>query len=220
MLARVRSSLLQGIDALPCEVEVDCDPTAIERKPLIVGLPDAAVKESLERVWAASTATNAIDPRPGRDWPDELTTFYRNWPITLRPHQHPRSDMDEVCNKVSFMFGQPYQEPSFSRGQVRAGGPGQGNNPNAGSYLVAAPGDNVLINLVGPTGWKMPQGTQLLVIVSQANSPGSGQGFSPFAGGNNVSYQLTAPMMGDGVTVNAFLIVLPPALYSRFICGF
>jgi len=53
MLARVRSSLLQGIDALPCEVEVDCDPTAIERKPLIVGLPDAAVKESLERVWAA-----------------------------------------------------------------------------------------------------------------------------------------------------------------------
>ncbi|VAX39417.1 hypothetical protein MNBD_PLANCTO03-2423, partial [hydrothermal vent metagenome] len=49
MLARVRSSLLQGIDALPCEVEVDFDPTAIE-KQLIVGLPDAAVKESLERV--------------------------------------------------------------------------------------------------------------------------------------------------------------------------
>ena len=53
MLARIRSSLLQGIDALPCEVEVDHDPTAIDKPPLIVGLPDAAVKESLERVRSA-----------------------------------------------------------------------------------------------------------------------------------------------------------------------
>lgn len=52
MLARIRSSLLQGIDALPCDVEVDIDPTGID-KALIVGLPDAAVKESLERVRAA-----------------------------------------------------------------------------------------------------------------------------------------------------------------------
>ena len=107
---------------------------------------------------------------------------------------------------------QPYQEPSFSPGQVRAGGPGQGNNPNAGSYLVAAPGDNVFINLVGPTGWKMPQGTQLQVIVSQANSPATGQGFSPFAGGNNVSYQLTAPMLPDGVTMQFQLPSIPATL--------
>ena len=64
MLARVRSSLLQGIDALPCEVEVDFDPTAIE-KQLIVGLPDAAVKESLERVGAA-LGNSGYYPPPGR----------------------------------------------------------------------------------------------------------------------------------------------------------
>ncbi len=64
MLARIRSGLLQGIDALPCEVEVDFDPTAIERA-LIVGLPDAAVKESLERVRTALTNSGYFPP-PGR----------------------------------------------------------------------------------------------------------------------------------------------------------
>ena len=62
MLARVRSSLLQGIDALPCEVEIDYDPTAIDKFPLIVGLPDAAVKESLERVRSAMTNSGYYPP--------------------------------------------------------------------------------------------------------------------------------------------------------------
>lgn len=58
MLARVQSYLLQGIDALPCEVEIDVDETAGggsdgQGRALIVGLPDAAVKESLERVRSA-----------------------------------------------------------------------------------------------------------------------------------------------------------------------
>lgn len=58
MLARVQSYLLSGIDALPCEVEVDYDegaalPEGGKRAPQVVGLPDAAVKESVERVRAA-----------------------------------------------------------------------------------------------------------------------------------------------------------------------
>ena len=61
MLARIRSSLLQGIDALPCDVEVDLDPTDT-RKELIVGLPDAAVKESLERVKAALMNSGFFPP--------------------------------------------------------------------------------------------------------------------------------------------------------------
>lgn len=52
MVARIRSFLLFGIDALPCEVEVDIDQGALEKETL-VGLPDAAVRESLERVRAA-----------------------------------------------------------------------------------------------------------------------------------------------------------------------
>ncbi|MDX2018182.1 MAG: YifB family Mg chelatase-like AAA ATPase [Planctomycetota bacterium] len=52
MLSRVQSYLLAGIDAQPCEVEVDFDETAQDRAS-VVGLPDAAVKESLERVRSA-----------------------------------------------------------------------------------------------------------------------------------------------------------------------
>ncbi len=53
MLARVQSYLLSGIDALPCEVEVDFDNTSTDTRELIVGLPDAGVKEALQRVRAA-----------------------------------------------------------------------------------------------------------------------------------------------------------------------
>lgn len=52
MLARIQSALLQGIDALPCEVEVDHDEVGLNQSA-IVGLPDAAVRESLDRVKAA-----------------------------------------------------------------------------------------------------------------------------------------------------------------------
>ncbi len=52
MVARVQSYLIQGIDAEPCEVEVDLDDEGLD-KQLVVGLPDAAVKESLERVRTA-----------------------------------------------------------------------------------------------------------------------------------------------------------------------
>lgn len=52
MIARIESCLLRGIDASPCEIEVDIDMRALE-KQTIVGLPDAAVKESLERIRAA-----------------------------------------------------------------------------------------------------------------------------------------------------------------------
>jgi len=54
MLAKVHAFVLQGIDAIPCEVEVDHAEKA-ERlpKPAIVGLADTAVKESLDRIRSA-----------------------------------------------------------------------------------------------------------------------------------------------------------------------
>lgn len=52
MLARLHSVTLEGIDAVICEVEVDVSRGGFE-KPMIVGLPDAAVKESIERVHSA-----------------------------------------------------------------------------------------------------------------------------------------------------------------------
>src|SRR5437868_5941981 len=62
MLARVQSYLLQGIDALACEVEVDTD-LSDEAKQFIVGLPDASVKESMERVKSALANSGYFFPK-------------------------------------------------------------------------------------------------------------------------------------------------------------
>ena len=47
-LARVESSVLCGIDAVPCTVEVDAVDTGLQ-KTTLVGLAQAATKESVER---------------------------------------------------------------------------------------------------------------------------------------------------------------------------
>ncbi len=52
MINRVDSFILQGVDAIPCEIEVDLSPSGLP-KTTVVGLPDAAVKESVERVRTA-----------------------------------------------------------------------------------------------------------------------------------------------------------------------
>ena len=52
MLARLQSVTLEGINGVICEVEVDVARGGFE-KTIIVGLPDAAVKESSERVKSA-----------------------------------------------------------------------------------------------------------------------------------------------------------------------
>lgn len=49
MLAQLRTFSLVGIEALPVEVEVDISPGALP-KTVLVGLPEAAVKESTHRV--------------------------------------------------------------------------------------------------------------------------------------------------------------------------
>ncbi len=51
MLARIHSAAIIGVDAYPVEIEVDI--TRGEEAYLIVGLPDAAVRESRERVRSA-----------------------------------------------------------------------------------------------------------------------------------------------------------------------
>jgi magnesium chelatase family protein len=52
MLARLHSVTLEGIEGILCEVEVDVARGGFE-KTIIVGLPDTAVKESVERVKSA-----------------------------------------------------------------------------------------------------------------------------------------------------------------------
>jgi len=62
MLARLHSVTLEGIKGIVCEVEVDVARGGFD-KPLIVGLPDTAVKESIERVRSAIVNT-------GHNYPD------------------------------------------------------------------------------------------------------------------------------------------------------
>jgi magnesium chelatase family protein len=52
MISRVHSFVLQGIDAISCEIEADLSPVGLP-KTTVVGLPDVAVKESMERVRTA-----------------------------------------------------------------------------------------------------------------------------------------------------------------------
>ncbi len=52
MLAKVHSGALQGVEALPVEVEVNTNEEG-DAKTIVVGLPDTAVKESIDRVFSA-----------------------------------------------------------------------------------------------------------------------------------------------------------------------
>ncbi|MEK6643659.1 MAG: YifB family Mg chelatase-like AAA ATPase [Planctomycetota bacterium] len=54
MLSRLQSVTLVGIEAIPCEIEVNVATRGFANAQ-IVGLPDAAVKESLERIRTAVT---------------------------------------------------------------------------------------------------------------------------------------------------------------------
>ncbi len=49
MLAKLNTFSLLGIEAVPVEVEVDVSPSGLP-KTVLVGLPEAAVKESTHRV--------------------------------------------------------------------------------------------------------------------------------------------------------------------------
>ncbi len=63
MLATIRSGAVVGVDAVPVEIEVNAgggDP-----KTIIVGLPDTAVRESIDRVWTA-LANSGFPPPRGR----------------------------------------------------------------------------------------------------------------------------------------------------------
>jgi magnesium chelatase family protein len=62
MLARLHSVTLDGIEGVICEVEVDVGRGGFD-KSIIVGLPDAAVKESTERVRSAIVNSGYKHPK-------------------------------------------------------------------------------------------------------------------------------------------------------------
>ncbi len=87
MLARLKTFTLLGIEAMPVDVEVDLSPAAMP-KTILVGLPDAAVKESTHRVERAIVNSGYIRPQdrvvinlaPG-DLPKQAPSF--DLPVAL-----------------------------------------------------------------------------------------------------------------------------------------
>ena len=63
MLSKVHAAALRGVEALPVEVEVHVGPG--EERIIVVGLPDAAVRESVDRVSTALTSSGYQLP-PGK----------------------------------------------------------------------------------------------------------------------------------------------------------
>jgi magnesium chelatase family protein len=63
MLATIYSGAVQGVDAYEVEIEVDAGHG--EPRVVVVGLPDAAVKESSDRVWTA-LVNSGFSPPMGR----------------------------------------------------------------------------------------------------------------------------------------------------------
>ncbi len=61
MLSRVWSSAVHGVDALPIEIETHLEPGL--PRWTVVGLPDGAVRESRDRVWAALKNAGLPTPR-------------------------------------------------------------------------------------------------------------------------------------------------------------
>jgi magnesium chelatase family protein len=62
VLAKLQTFSLLGIDALPVEVEVDVSPGALP-KTVLVGLPEAAVKESSHRIERALVNSGFLKPQ-------------------------------------------------------------------------------------------------------------------------------------------------------------
>lgn len=87
MLASLKTFTLLGIEAMPVEVEVDLSPAAMP-KTTLVGLPEAAVKESTHRVERAIVNSGFIRPQdrvvinlaPG-DLPKQAPSF--DLPVAL-----------------------------------------------------------------------------------------------------------------------------------------
>ena len=87
MLAKLHTFSLLGIEALPVEVEVDVADSALP-KTVLVGLPEAAVKESTHRVERALVNSGFIRPNSRvvinlapADLPKQAASF--DLPITL-----------------------------------------------------------------------------------------------------------------------------------------
>ena len=107
MLARLKTFTLLGIEAMPVDVEVDISPAAMP-KTVLVGLPDAAVKESTHRVERAIVNSGFTRPydrvvinlAPG-DLPKQAASF--DLPVALGVLAERRQLQSEIIKKYTLI---------------------------------------------------------------------------------------------------------------------
>lgn len=80
MLSRVNSGALLGVEALPVEVEVNSGEKG-DRRTFICGLPDAAVKESINRVSSAMANSGFVMPMTKMTVNLAPGDIKKEWPI-------------------------------------------------------------------------------------------------------------------------------------------
>jgi len=88
-LARIHAAAVLGVQAVPVEVEVNVTGSKDDKfQPSIVGLPDAAVRESLDRVTTALVNSGLSSPTNSR-WLVNLvpSSFVLKRMITLANNQ-------------------------------------------------------------------------------------------------------------------------------------
>src|SRR5438045_9272025 len=102
MLAVLHTFSLLGIDAVPVEVEVDVSPGALP-KTVLVGLPEAAVKESTHRVERALVNSGFMRPQDRivinlapAELPKQAASF--DLPITLGISTGSGQITSELCD--------------------------------------------------------------------------------------------------------------------------
>ena len=115
MLAKLHTYSLLGIEALPVEVEVDISPGALPKTQL-VGLPEAAVRESTHRVARAIVNSGFIRPSdrvvinlaPG-DLPKQAASFgcRGDAPHFCPEFAHSPAPNFRTCTKMSSIFVDP-----------------------------------------------------------------------------------------------------------------
>jgi len=89
MLARIHSAAILGVDAYPVQVEVDV--SFGERGMTIVGLPDVAVRESVQRVEAPASASPSTSRPPTSARRAPSSTCPSRWASSSPPARPPRT---------------------------------------------------------------------------------------------------------------------------------
>jgi pimeloyl-ACP methyl ester carboxylesterase len=84
-----------------------------------------AEERVLERLTREVADHPCIDPRVKADgellhpWPQDLDKLYDAWPGGLRAHHHeqqPVTVVENMCNRITFMYGMPYREDNLAAG--------------------------------------------------------------------------------------------------------